>query len=242
MAAASGLALLNDEDRDPLATTTFGTGELLVAAVAEGAKTIILGLGGSATIDAGIGCAQACGFTILTCDGEPVAAGEPLCGKDIHNVLMVKHGRGEITAKVPIVGAADVDTPLYGPLGALRVFGAQKGATPAMIEQFDAQLRDLVNRTGTATQANQSGAGAAGGLGYGILSFFKGTVVNGFDLVARAARIEQRLAGVHLCFTSEGQIDDQTAYGKAVAGIARLCKQQQVPCVALVGACRGKRS
>jgi glycerate kinase len=235
MAAASGLALLPESDRNPLDTTTFGTGELMAAGIKEGAKSIILGLGGSATNDAGIGAAQACGFTILTRDGEPTSMSEPLCGRDLHNVLMVKHGRGEVTAGIRIVAATDVDSPLCGDRGASRVFGPQKGATPVIIEQLEAQLRALVHRTGTEALADHPGAGAAGGFGFGILSFFGGTLINGFDLMARSVNLRQRLNGVDLCITAEGRLDHQTRHGKAVAGIARLCKSGGVPCIALAG-------
>jgi glycerate kinase len=235
MAAASGLALLPESERNPLNTTTFGTGELMVAAITEGAKSIILGLGGSATIDAGIGCAQACGFTILTRDGEPTSMSEPLCGRDLQNILMVKHGRGEATAGIPILAATDVDNPLFGDHGAAHVFGPQKGATPAIIEQLDAQLRALVQRTGAAVHADHPGAGAAGGFGFGILNFFGGTLANGFELMARGANLSRRLSGVDLCITAEGRLDHQTQHGKAVVGVARLCRGQGVPCIALAG-------
>jgi glycerate kinase len=235
MSAASGLALLQAEDRNPLNTTTFGTGELIATAVNEGAKKIIVGLGGSATVDAGIGMAQACGYTILTNDGEPTSPTEPLCGRDLSKVLMVKHGRGEITNGIEILALADVTNPLFGPTGAPRTFGPQKGATPEIVEQLDAELESLSIRTGKQTEAAYPGAGAAGGLGFGILAFLRGSLVNGFDCIAETVHLRDRLKGVDLCFTAEGRLDSQTAHGKAVIGVARLCKAQQVPCVALVG-------
>jgi glycerate kinase len=239
MSAASGLALLPESERNPLNTTTFGTGELIVAAIGAGAKSVIVGLGGSATIDAGIGCAQACGCTILTRDGEPTSMSEPLCGRDLQNVLMVKHGRGEATAGIPIIAAVDVDNPLFGERGAPRVFGAQKGATPLIIEQLDTQFRDFVARTGAHAQADHPGAGAAGGLGFGILTFLNGTIINGFDLVAQSAQLSERLINTDLCITAEGRLDNQTKHGKAVAGVAKLCKLRNVPCIALVGSAEG---
>src|SRR5204863_2475074 len=137
MAAASGLALLRPEDRDPLNTTTFGTGELLVAAAALGVREIILGIGGSATVDAGIGCAQACGLPVILEGGEPVSPTEPLCGRDLSSVLLVKHGRGSPIERVKITVACDVTNPLYGQNGAAYVFGPQKGATPAQVRLLD---------------------------------------------------------------------------------------------------------
>src|SRR5207249_2964191 len=143
MAAASGLALISPDQRDPLATTTFGTGELLLAAVEAGAKRIILGIGGSATVDGGIGCAQACGLPVLLKNGEPTSPTEPLCGRDLENVVLVKHGRGSKIDGVEIVVACDVTNPLTGPNGAARVFGPQKGATPIEVEWLDQMLAEL---------------------------------------------------------------------------------------------------
>jgi glycerate kinase len=235
MSVASGLALLPMADRNPLNTTTFGTGELIVAAVREGARKIILGLGGSATIDGGIGCAQACGFTILTRDGEPTSMTEPLCGRDLSNVLMVKHGRGEITSGIQFIGAADVRNPLCGENGAARVFGPQKGASPAIVQHLDNQLHELGMRMGVLAEAGHAGSGAAGGLGFGILAFFRGTLQSGFDLVADAVGLDARIRVADLCFTGEGRLDSQSLAGKAVIGVARRCQSQQVPCVALAG-------
>jgi glycerate kinase len=236
MAAASGLALLPPADRDPLNSTTFGTGELLVAAVRAGARRIILGIGGSATNDSGVGCAQACGFTVLMRDGEPTSLCEPLCGRDVENVLSVKHGRGELTAGVEIVVASDVTAPLCGPSGAAAVFGPQKGATPAAVARLDAALEGLVRRMHLESEAEMPGAGAAGGLGFGMLAFFRATLRPGFDLIAQTVGLRQRLAGADLCFTGEGKIDAQSAAGKTVSGVGRCCKAAGVPCIALAGA------
>jgi glycerate kinase len=235
MSAASGVALLREEDRNPLYTTTYGTGELINTAVREGARKILLGLGGSATIDAGIGLAQACGFTIVTKDGEPVSMTEPLCGRDLSNILMVKHGRGEVTAGVEIVGLTDVTNRLCGPLGAANVFGPQKGATPEIIDQLDADLEAFVRRNGYDPLADYPGAGSAGGLGFGVLAFLGGSLINGFEFIAESVRLRDRIASTDLCFTAEGRLDSQTRYGKSVAGVARLCFEQNVPCIALVG-------
>jgi glycerate kinase len=235
MAAASGLALLRPADRNPLNTTTFGTGELIAAALGEEARRIILGIGGSATVDAGIGCAQACGFTVLLRDGQPTSMTEPLCGRDLENVLMVKHGRGEITNGVEIIVASDVTNPLYGENGAARVFGPQKGATPDIVEWLDKQLRALAERTGKIALANAPGAGAAGGLGFGMTAFFGAALQSGVDLVADVVKLKDRLRGADVCFTGEGRLDGQSAQGKAVAGVARACRELNVPCLAIAG-------
>jgi glycerate kinase len=235
MASASGLALLRPEDRDPLSTTTFGTGELIVAAIREGARRIILGLGGSATNDAGVGAAQACGFTVLLKDGEPTSATEPLCGRDLDRVLLVKHGRGEITSGIEIIAACDVANPLTGPTGAAAVFGPQKGATPTTIAQLDAALTALTLRMGKTDEANHPGAGAAGGFGFAVTAFFGGRLQSGFELVAETVGLHDRLKGMDFCITGEGRLDASTFGGKTVMGVARICRQAKVPCVALVG-------
>lgn len=236
MAAASGLALLAPADRDPLATTTFGTGELLVAAATvPGVEHVLLGIGGSATCDAGIGCAQACGLPVILEGGQPVAPTEPLCGRDLPSVVLVKHGRGSPVERVRITVACDVRTPLYGPDGAAPVFGPQKGATPEVVRELDDSLRRLAERLGKVAEAQRPGAGAAGGLGFGMLAFFGATLRPGFDIVADATRLRERLGGADLCLTGEGRFDASSLTGKAPVGVARLCRELGVPCVALVG-------
>jgi glycerate kinase len=237
MSAASGLALLKPEDRNPLNTTTFGTGELLVAAaMIPGVTHIILGIGGSATTDAGIGCAQACGLPVILAHGEPVAMTEPLCGRDLADVVLVKHGRGSPVERVTITAACDVTNPLYGPSGAAHVFGPQKGATPDVVQQLDDLLHKFAARLHKTAEANTPGAGAAGGLGFGMLAFFtNATLRSGVEIVLDATGLRERLADADLCITGEGRLDATSFDGKTVGGVARLCKSLGVPCVALVG-------
>jgi glycerate kinase len=235
MAAASGLALLLPQDRNPLRTTTFGTGELLAAAVELGATHIILGIGGSATVDGGVGCAQACGHTIVMEDGEPVSITEPLVGADVARVVMVKRHRGEKTDRVKITVASDVTNPLFGENGAAVVFGPQKGATPEQVQILDAALRQLAARNGKTDLASTPGAGAAGGLGFGMLAFFGAELRSGIDIVLEAIRLRDRLRGADLCFTGEGRLDTQSLGGKAIIGVSRICKEAGVPCIALGG-------
>jgi glycerate kinase len=238
MAAASGLALLRPEDRDPLNTTTFGTGELLLAAASLGVREIILGIGGSATVDAGVGCAQACGLPVILDGGEPVSPTEPLCGRDLDSVLLVKHGRGSPVERLRIVVACDVTNPLYGPDGAAPVFGPQKGATPEQVRRLDDSLRRLAGRLGKTAEANTPGAGAAGGLGFGMLAYFGATLRSGVDIVLDAVRLRERLAGpprADLCLTGEGRLDASSRHGKAPVGVARACRAAGVPCLAVVG-------
>ena len=235
MAAASGLTLLKPEDRDPMRTTTFGTGELLMAAVAMGASKIILGIGGSATIDGGIGCAQACGLPVLLEGGETVVPGEPLVGADVKRVLYVKHGRGSAIERAVIEVACDVTNPLCGEDGAAAVFGPQKGATAQQVRELDAALAQLAKRNDKLEQANLPGAGAAGGLGFGMAAFFGASLKSGIEIVINAVRLKSRLAGADLCLTGEGRLDDQSLKGKTVAGIAGACRQLGVPCAVIAG-------
>ena len=235
MAAAAGLALLKPAERDPMRTTSFGVGELMRAAIDLGCRRILLGIGGSATVDAGIGCAQATGHTIVLQDGEPVSPTEPLVGADLERVVMVKRHRGEVTDGVEIIVACDVTNPLAGPNGAAPIFGPQKGATPEQVEQLDGWLRRLAISNGKQLEADTPGAGAAGGLGFGLLAYFGAKLVSGIELVLDATRLAERLKGADLCLTGEGRLDGQSAGGKAVLGVAKLCKAAGVPCIALVG-------
>jgi glycerate kinase len=237
MSAASGLALLKPEDRNPLNTTTFGTGELLVAAsTVPGVEHVILGIGGSATCDAGIGCAQACGLPIILEGGEPISPTEPLCARDLPSVVLVKHGRGSPVERVRITVACDVTNPLFGPNGAAPVFGPQKGATPEDVKELDELLRALAARLGKLAEANTPGAGAAGGLGFGMLAFFPNvTLRGGFDIIAEATRLRERLAGAVMCLTGEGRMDATSFGGKVLGGVTRLSREAGLPCYAFVG-------
>jgi glycerate kinase len=235
MAAASGLSLLKLEDRDPMHTTSFGTGELLMAAADLGVEKIILGLGGSATIDGGIGVAQACGLPVILEGGEPLSPTEPLTGADLEKVVLIKHGRGSKIEKIKIIVAADVTNPLCGIQGAARIFGPQKGATPQKIEKLDADLLEFARRTGKQAIAQIPGAGAAGGIGFAMMAFFGAELRRGVDLVIDAVRLRERSRGADLCFTGEGRLDSQSFAGKTVAGVAAICRQQNVPCIAIAG-------
>lgn len=235
MAAACGLSLLLPEDRDPMQTTTFGAGELMMAAVEMGMSRIILGIGGSATIDGGIGCAQACGLPVILEGGEPVSSGEPLVGADIGRVVLIKHGRGSAIEKVRITVACDVTNPLCGRNGAAEVYGPQKGATKEQIQELDGALMELARRTGKLAEANLPGAGAAGGLGFALAAFFGAELKRGVEIVMEAARFRDRLAGADLCLTGEGRLDRSSLSGKVVMGVSRACGELRVPCVAIAG-------
>jgi glycerate kinase len=238
MASASGLLLLPPDRRDPTRTTTFGTGQLIAAAAELGVTEIIVGLGGSATIDGGIGCCQACELPVLLEDGEPLAITEPLVGGDLDRVVLIKRGRGGIAARldrIRIRAACDVNVPLCGQHGAAALFGPQKGASPAQVAWFDDALARLAKRCDHEGESMLPGAGAAGGLGFALASFFGAALEPGIDVVTDAIGLTSRLAGADFCITGEGRLDEQTAHGKAVAGVVKLCKAAGVPCIALAG-------
>ena len=235
MAQASGLALLRKDQFNPLAATTFGTGELMKKAAELNARKLILGIGGSATTDAGIGCAQGAGLPVLLADGEPTHPTEPLCGRDMDRVVLIKNGRGSAVESLDITVACDVGNPLFGPNGAAHIFGPQKGATPEMVRQLDEMLRNLATRLNRLDVAAEAGAGAAGGLGFGLRAFFGAKLLSGFDIVASAVGLRERIARADLVVTGEGKLDASSLAGKTAVGVARICKELGKPCVAVAG-------
>jgi glycerate kinase len=236
MAEASGLHLLGKDQYNPLATTTFGTGELMKRAAELHASKLILGIGGSATTDAGIGCAQAAGLPVLLKDGEPTSPTEPLCGRDMDRVVLIKHGRGSpVDSLEDITVACDVTNPLFGPNGAAYVFGPQKGATPEMCRQLDDMLKGLAARLNLLHVANEPGTGAAGGLGFGLRAYFNAKLQSGFKIVAAAANLRDRIARADLVITGEGKLDESSLAGKTAHGVAVMCKELGKPCVAVAG-------
>lgn len=235
MAASSGLALVPRERRDPSRTTTRGTGEMLLAAIDAGASHIILGIGGSATNDGGAGFAQALGYRLLDAEGRDLSAGGGSLEK-LDRIDPVARDRRLDAAKISV--ACDVDNPLCGPRGASAVFGPQKGADTAMIARLDrnlARLARVIARDLGYTVSEIPGAGAAGGLGAGLIAFASGTLEAGVDLVARALDLETKLLGADLVLTGEGAIDSSSAGGKTAVGVARLAKARGCPVIALTG-------
>jgi glycerate 2-kinase len=235
MAAASGLALLAPADRDPTRTTTFGTGELIRAALDLGARRIVVGIGGSATNDGGVGMAAALGVRFLDAGGEIF---EPV-GGSLGQIRRIDATRLDPRlAGVRCEAICDVDNPLTGPTGAAAVYGPQKGATPAQVEALDAGLAHLADRIEAdlgLDVRDLPGAGAAGGLGAGLRAFVGAELRRGVDLVLDLIGLDAQLAGADLVLTAEGQIDFQTAFGKAPAGVAERAKALGVPCVAIAG-------
>lgn len=235
MAAASGLALLSTAERNPLLTSTYGTGQLIKDALGRGVSQIILGIGGSATTDGGIGMAEALGFRFY----------------DKHNVLLSARGesmndiwRIDCSAKdsrlnaVSIIVACDVTNPLFGPYGAAHIYGPQKGANPQMVNVLDDGLRNLsevASKTFDKDVSDKPGAGAAGGLGAGCLWFLNAILKDGVSIVIEQTRIAERIQNADLVITGEGKVDEQTLSGKVVKGLADFCAANQVPLAVVCG-------
>jgi glycerate kinase len=235
MAAAAGLPLVPPQRRDPRVTTTYGVGELLRAALDAGCTRILIGIGGSATNDGGAGMAQALGARLLDVDGHDL----PLGGAALSQLTRVDvSGVDARLAQTLVRVACDVTNPLTGPEGASAVYGPQKGATPEIVAELDAALSHyaaILKRDLGADVANVPGAGAAGGMGAGLLAFTRAELVPGARLVFEALRFDERISGADLIFTAEGRLDAQTAYGKAVGAVAAAGQRQGVPVVALAG-------
>ncbi len=235
MAAAAGLPLLKAEERDPLRTTTYGVGELVLAALERGCQHVILGLGGSATNDGGAGFAQALGVRFLDDEGRELPAGGAALSRLAKIDLSAVDGR---LSGITLEGACDVRSPLTGPQGASHVFGPQKGADQDDVARLDEALkhyaRVLLEQCGRDV-ADVPGAGAAGGLGAGLLAFTEARLRPGVDIVADQLRLAERFMDVDLVITGEGRMDGQSAQGKAPMGVARIARAQGRPVIAIVG-------
>ena len=235
MAAASGLPLLKPEERNPYITTTYGTGQLIKAALDFGCDEIIIGIGGSATNDGGAGMAQALGVSLLdNCGRELSFGGRAL--KDLHTINLANMDAR--LNKTKITAACDVDNPLCGERGASAVYGPQKGASPEMVKELDAALANLADKIKEQMGVDVlhvPGAGAAGGLGAGILAFLKGNLKPGIKLVLDAVGFDHKVKDADLVLTGEGRIDEQTAYGKAPMGVAQVAQKYGVPALAFGG-------
>lgn len=235
MASASGLALVPPDRRDPLVTTTRGTGELIRDALDCGATTIIVGIGGSATNDGGAGMAQALGYSLRDANGLELPPGGAALARLAHIETSGKHPG---LARCAVHVACDVQSPLCGPAGASRMFGPQKGATPAAVEELDAALHHfagIVESQLGVSILHIPGGGAAGGLGAGLVAFATARLESGVAIVAEACGLGSRMAGAGLVITGEGQLDGQTLHGKTPAGVARLARERGVPTIAFAG-------
>lgn len=235
MAASSGLPLVPSELRYPRITTTYGVGELILAALDEGCKHFIIGIGGSATNDGGAGMAQALGARLLDARGDDL----PYGGAALARLARIETEHMDTRLQQCVFEVAcDVNNPLCGPNGASAVYGPQKGATPAMVEELDAALAHyahIIERDLGSAVRDMPGAGAAGGLGAGLLAFLHARLRPGAQIVLEAVRLEEQLRGADLVITAEGQLDKQTAYGKSVGAVAALAKKYSLPVLALAG-------
>ena len=235
MAAASGLPLVPKEKRDPRVTTTYGTGELIKAALAEGLAKIIIGIGGSATNDGGTGMARALGVRFLDAAGREVAEG----GGSLAEICQIDTaGLDPRLKNTEIVVACDVDNPLCGTRGASAVFGPQKGATPEIVQQLDAGLAKYASCARQATGrdvAEKAGAGAAGGLGAGLMFFTPAQLKPGVEIVLDAVGFSDVVSDADFVITGEGRTDFQTAFGKAPVGVAKVAKAHGAPVFCISG-------
>ncbi|WFB58355.1 glycerate kinase [Paenibacillus sp. BR1-192] len=235
MAGASGIHLVPIAQRNPLVTTTYGTGELIKACLDHGVSRLLIGIGGSATNDGGAGVVQALGGKLLDAEGKELAFGGGELGRLARLDLS---GFDPRLQDVEVEVACDVTNPLCGETGASHVFGPQKGATPEMIEQLDRNLRHYA---GVMKQQlgkdiiDYPGAGAAGGLGGGLMVFLNGTLKKGIDMVVDYTGLEEKVRQADMVWTGEGGMDFQTQYGKTPLGVARVAKKHGKPVVALAG-------
>jgi glycerate kinase len=236
LATSSGLALIDPSRRDPLRASTYGFGQLLDAARAQGVGGIIAGIGGSATNDGGAGMAQALGYRLLDAAGNDLPRGGAALARleGIHASGFDRAGWAAVRVRV----ASDVTNPLYGPEGASAVYGPQKGADEQAVSQLDAalaRLAQVVERDLGKQVAHLPGAGAAGGTGAGLVAFLDASLEPGAALVVGATGFDERLPGSDLVFTGEGRADEQTAYGKAPGEVAKRAAAAGIPVVLLAG-------
>ncbi|WP_409296295.1 glycerate kinase [Peribacillus sp. SCS-26] len=235
MAAASGLHLVPPAERNPLVTTTRGTGELIAAALDTGVKHIIIGIGGSATNDGGAGMIQALGGRLLDALGKEIGPG----GGTLRELATIDLSGLDVRLQdVRIEAACDVDNPLTGRSGASAVFGPQKGASPEMVELLDQNLThfaDIAEKALGRSFRNSEGAGAAGGLGAGLLAFLHAELKRGVQIVLEAVRFEEAVKDADFVITGEGRIDSQTIHGKTPIGVAKAAKKYGVPVIAVAG-------
>lgn len=239
MSAASGLTLVTEELRNPMVATTYGTGQLIQSALDHGCRRLLIGLGGSATNDGGAGVAMALGASLKTSDGKSIETG----GQGLADLAEID--LTEIDPRInetEVVVACDVDNPLTGPLGAAHIYAPQKGATPEMVQVLDQNLEhyaSMIERYLGKVVTEIPGAGAAGGLGAGLIAFTEAELKPGIDIVTETVELVQRIKEVDLVITGEGRLDAQTIYGKTPVGVAKIAQQFGVPVIAIAGGIEG---
>jgi glycerate kinase len=235
MAAASGLPLVRPQQRNPMNTTSFGTGQLIRHAMDAGVRKIIIGIGGSATVDGGVGAMAALGVKFFDADGKDV---EPN-GRGVGKIAKIDiSGIDPRVLKTEMLVASDVSNPLTGLNGAATVFGPQKGASPEMVQVLERNLSlyaKLLREQLNIDIEMTPGAGAAGGIGAGLMAFCRAKLQSGSELVARTVKLPERLVSANLCITGEGRIDGQSVHGKVCHRVAEMAKGKNVPAIAIVG-------
>ncbi len=235
MAQASGLWLVPPRRRNPMKTSTFGSGQLAAAALKLGARRVVVGLGGSATVDGGAGFAAAMGYRLLDRNGRPIGPG----GAGLEKLARIVSPEKPLwSKKTEFLAATDVTNPLLGPKGAAAVFGPQKGATPAQVKRLEAALKNFSDRIELdlgKKVARVPGAGAAGGFGACLAGLFDAQLVSGIEVFLELCGFEKALRGADLVLTGEGTLDRQTSYGKAPMGVAQAAAKKKVPVIALAG-------
>ena len=235
MAKANGIHLLAAEQRNPMLTSTYGTGEMIKQALDRGIEKIIVGLGGSVTNDGGAGMAQALGVQFFNSTGEAIQ----VCGGNLDQINQIDISQLDARLKnTEILIASDVNNPLCGPNGASAIFGPQKGATPEMVQQLDLNLNhyaNLVEASLGISIKNVAGSGAAGGLGFGLMAFADAKLQSGVELIIEQSRLAEKIAQADYVLTGEGKIDSQTALGKTPFGVAQVAQQFNKPVLAFAG-------
>lgn len=236
IAEASGLMLLHEEERNPLVTSTYGTGELIVHALDAGLRNFIIGLGGSATNDGGVGMLQALGMRFLGGNGVELSRGGGSLG-NLHAIDM--HDFDKRISESTFLIACDVSNPFVGPTGASAVFGPQKGACPAMVNRLDenlTRLADVIEQLTGISLHGKKGAGAAGGAGGAFQAFFPGEMEQGIDVVLNAISFDKQITDADLIITGEGKTDSQTLSGKTPFGVAKMAYKEGKPIILISGA------
>ncbi len=236
MAAAAGITFVHGDERNPLKTTTYGVGEMILDAIHKGCRRFIIGIGGSATNDGGVGMLQALGYDFLDSDGRPI----PHCGAGLKDLASISasHVVPELS-NCSFKIACDVTNPLCGPMGASAIYGPQKGATPEIVRTMDgwlANYADLAKSVNPNADAEFPGTGAAGGLGFAFSVFTNAVLESGISIVLEETRLEDYVKDADIVITGEGRLDAQTVMGKAPSGVANIAKKYKKTVLAFSGA------
>ena len=236
MSQASGITLVSPEERNPLKTSSYGVGQMILDAYYKGCRRFLIGIGGSATNDGGIGMLSALGFRFTKENGEEILPiGEGL--KDLAGIENSSVPEGLLQCSFQI--ACDVENPLYGENGASLIYGFQKGGNKELLSQMDLWMKhysELVKEYNPAANPEDPGSGAAGGLGFAFRSFLQGELKSGVSLILEETKLSKKMQGADLVITGEGRLDEQSAMGKAPIGVAKLAKEQGIPVIAFAGA------